>query len=240
MILPSFPSSNTAMHASLGGRAAASLGIGRRGLDRREQVARPCGRQCEGDPGHAMRARVHPPRVGTRNYTETGVEWAWKQDPSTYKVTWNRVQFPVAARSGRRGGTHVTDPDQRDRDYEALQERLTRLSEASLRINESLDFDEVLQGVLDAARSLTARPLRRDDAARRRRRRARRGSDALPLRVGAGTGAGRGARGSGPLDGWPGGIAIAAVSPAPVDVCGLFVIPARRAAATGGAPTHRS
>ncbi len=39
---------------------------------------------------------------------------------------------------------------------EALQERLTRLSEASLRINESLDFDQVLQGVLDAARSLTA------------------------------------------------------------------------------------
>jgi len=50
----------------------------------------------------------------------------------------------------------VTHPDQRERDHEALQERLTRLSEASLRINESLDFDEVLQGVLDAARSLTA------------------------------------------------------------------------------------
>ena len=50
----------------------------------------------------------------------------------------------------------MTHPDQRERDHEALQERLTRLSEASLRINESLDFDEVLQGVLDAARSLTA------------------------------------------------------------------------------------
>jgi len=50
----------------------------------------------------------------------------------------------------------VTHPDQRERDHEALQERLTRLSEASLRINESLDFDQVLQGVLDAARSLTA------------------------------------------------------------------------------------
>ena len=32
---------------------------------------------------------------------------------------------------------------------------VSRLSEASLRINESLDFDTVLQGVLDAARSLT-------------------------------------------------------------------------------------
>ncbi len=35
-------------------------------------------------------------------------------------------------------------------------DRLSRLSRASLRINESLDFDTVLQGVLDAARSLTA------------------------------------------------------------------------------------
>ena len=45
---------------------------------------------------------------------------------------------------------------QSDRDYEALRERLTRLSEASRRINESLDFDTVLQGVLDSARSLTS------------------------------------------------------------------------------------
>ena len=50
----------------------------------------------------------------------------------------------------------MTQPDQQDRDFEALQERLTRLSEASLRINESLDFDMVLQGVLDSARHLTA------------------------------------------------------------------------------------
>ena len=38
---------------------------------------------------------------------------------------------------------------------EALRDRLSRLSEASLRINESLDFDTVLQEVLDSARSLT-------------------------------------------------------------------------------------
>ena len=37
-----------------------------------------------------------------------------------------------------------------------MRERLSRLSEASLRINESLDFDTVLQWVLDSARSLTA------------------------------------------------------------------------------------
>ena len=35
-----------------------------------------------------------------------------------------------------------------------LRERLSKLSEASLRINESLEFDEVLQGVLDSARLL--------------------------------------------------------------------------------------
>lgn len=36
----------------------------------------------------------------------------------------------------------------------ALRERLSRLSAASRRINESLDLDAVLQGVLDSARSL--------------------------------------------------------------------------------------
>ena len=46
--------------------------------------------------------------------------------------------------------------EQRDREIEALQERLSRLSQASRRINESLDFDQVLQGALDSARSLTA------------------------------------------------------------------------------------
>ena len=38
---------------------------------------------------------------------------------------------------------------------EALRDRLSRLSSASLRINESLDFDAVLQSVLDSACSLT-------------------------------------------------------------------------------------
>ena len=45
--------------------------------------------------------------------------------------------------------------DARDLENQALRNRLTRLSEASLRINESLDLDAVLQGVLDSARSLT-------------------------------------------------------------------------------------
>ena len=46
--------------------------------------------------------------------------------------------------------------DQADRrEIRELRERLSKLSEASLRINESLDFETVLQGVLDSARSLT-------------------------------------------------------------------------------------
>ena len=42
-----------------------------------------------------------------------------------------------------------------EREMQILRNRLSRLSEAGLRINESLDFDAVLQGVLDSARSLT-------------------------------------------------------------------------------------
>ena len=45
--------------------------------------------------------------------------------------------------------------DELAQENEALRERLSRLSEASLSINESLDFDTVLQGVLDSARALT-------------------------------------------------------------------------------------
>ena len=41
------------------------------------------------------------------------------------------------------------------RENEGLRERLALLTQASLRINESLDFDTVLQEVLDSARSLT-------------------------------------------------------------------------------------
>ena len=42
------------------------------------------------------------------------------------------------------------------REAAALRERLSRLSEASLRINENLDLDTVLQGVLDSARALAS------------------------------------------------------------------------------------
>ena len=45
--------------------------------------------------------------------------------------------------------------DHRDLRIRTLTERLSRLSEASLRINESLDFDTVLQGVLDSSCALT-------------------------------------------------------------------------------------
>ena len=49
----------------------------------------------------------------------------------------------------------MTQPDERDRQIEALRDRLSRLSQASLRINESLDVEAALSGVLDGARSLT-------------------------------------------------------------------------------------
>ena len=38
-----------------------------------------------------------------------------------------------------------------ERENQALRDRLSRLSQASLRINESLDFETVLQGVPDSA-----------------------------------------------------------------------------------------
>ena len=47
-------------------------------------------------------------------------------------------------------------PDGPHTRIQELEERLSRLSEASLRINESLDFDTVLQEVVDSARALTA------------------------------------------------------------------------------------
>ena len=49
----------------------------------------------------------------------------------------------------------MKDVDERDQQIEALRNRLSKLSEASLRINESLDLDTVLQEILDSARSLT-------------------------------------------------------------------------------------
>ena len=45
--------------------------------------------------------------------------------------------------------------DAQEPEIQALRDRLSRLSEASLRINESLDLNAVLQGVLDSARALT-------------------------------------------------------------------------------------
>ncbi len=49
----------------------------------------------------------------------------------------------------------MNGPDEQDIRIRELEERLSRLSSASLRITEDLDFNTVLQGVLDSARSLT-------------------------------------------------------------------------------------
>ena len=48
--------------------------------------------------------------------------------------------------------------DGAERELEALRGRLSGLIEASLRINQSLDFDSVLQGVVDSACELTGAP----------------------------------------------------------------------------------
>ena len=49
----------------------------------------------------------------------------------------------------------MTPEDERDREIANLRERLSRLSEASLRITEDVDLDNVLREVLDGARFLT-------------------------------------------------------------------------------------
>ena len=61
----------------------------------------------------------------------------------------------IAGRPYLDGGLGMSNAEEMARENEALRQRLSRLSEASLRINESLDFETVLQGVLDSARSLT-------------------------------------------------------------------------------------
>ena len=50
----------------------------------------------------------------------------------------------------------MQNPDSRDHEIRTLRERLSRLSQASLRITEDLDFDKALQEVVDSARALTA------------------------------------------------------------------------------------
>ena len=72
------------------------------------------------------------------------------------------IRFAAGRQGGclRRMSVVVSEVDVLNRPYESegeagLRERLWRLSEASVRINESLDFDTVLQGALDSARSLT-------------------------------------------------------------------------------------
>lgn len=53
---------------------------------------------------------------------------------------------------GPGGEGEMTQPDQLYRDFEALQERLSCLNHASLRINEGLDFDAARRNRLDDLR----------------------------------------------------------------------------------------
>ena len=52
-------------------------------------------------------------------------------------------------------GSKLRSAEELQREIEALRERFSRLTEVSLRINESLDFETVMQGVLDSTRALT-------------------------------------------------------------------------------------
>ena len=52
----------------------------------------------------------------------------------------------------------MENADQPVQGAEPASDRLSRLGEASLRINESLDVDTALQAVMDGARSLTNAP----------------------------------------------------------------------------------
>ncbi len=52
----------------------------------------------------------------------------------------------------------LTQPDERDQQIASLRDRLSKLTEASLRINESLDVEAALQGVMDGARSVAGAP----------------------------------------------------------------------------------
>ena len=79
-------------------------------------------------------------------------------------ILWQYLRNPIifdntdaALRHVTVGGCDKKSTDELQRENEALRERLTRLSEASLRINETLDFDTVLQEVLDSARTLPER-----------------------------------------------------------------------------------
>ncbi len=53
------------------------------------------------------------------------------------------------------GASHMTQSDIPRPETQPPGDRLSRLSEASLRINETLEFDNVLQEVVESARTLT-------------------------------------------------------------------------------------
>ena len=59
-------------------------------------------------------------------------------------------------------GEKLKNADERDQEIEALRDRLSSLTEASLRINESLDLDTVLQGGPGLRPDVDGSPLRGD------------------------------------------------------------------------------
>ena len=55
----------------------------------------------------------------------------------------------------RKSGGMLKEVKESTGEIEALRDRISGMSEASVRITESLDLDTVLRGVIDSARSLT-------------------------------------------------------------------------------------
>ena len=85
-----------------------------------------------------------------------GQGWYNRPESGDSGRVWDEAPWratPVSRNPG--GGDEMEREDARDLEIRGLRERLSRLSEAGLRINETLDLDTVLREVLDSARDLT-------------------------------------------------------------------------------------
>ncbi len=73
-----------------------------------------------------------------------------------YSAEWVNLALPgLGGRSNDQRGGNFKDSDGRDRQIATLRDRLSRLRDASLRVNESLGLDDVLQGVLHSPLTMT-------------------------------------------------------------------------------------
>ena len=95
------------------------------------------------------------PMLGLRS--EEGVRSPWIQ--CDFSMIFRLTGMPPSPQTTRSSqpaapsGEDMQPTETLEREIQTLRERLSQLSQASLRINESLDPETVLQGVLDSARS---------------------------------------------------------------------------------------